>query len=151
MRLILREDVDHLGPAGEVVNVKPGYARNYLIPKGLAYRATDTAVKLIEEERRQRGERTRRDYLEARRRASQLEGKTFTLQARASEEGRLFGSVTQREIAEQATQSGIDFEVERRHVALDEPIKALGEYRVPIRLGSEVEVEVRVVVEAEAV
>ena len=151
MRLILRETVEHLGPAGEVVDVKPGYARNYLIPKGLAYRATDAALKLIEEDRRQRSERTRRDYLEGRRRASQLEGKTFTLHALAGEGGKLFGSVTQREIAEKADQSGIDFEVERRDVVLDEPIKALGEYRVPIRLGAEVEVEVRVVVEAEPV
>lgn len=151
MRLILREDVDHLGSTGQVVNVKPGYARNYLIPKGLAYRATEAAVRMIEEERRRQDERARRDYLEARRRASQLEGKTFAVQARASEEGRLFGSVGRREIAEEATRSGTDFEVDPRHVALDEPIKAVGEYRVALRLGSEVEVEVRVVVEAEQV
>ncbi len=150
MRLILREAVEHLGLAGEVVDVKPGYARNYLIPQGLAYRATEAAVKLIEDERRLRGERARRDYLEARRRASQLEGKTFTFRARAGEEGKLFGSVTQREIVEEAAESGIDFEVDRRQVLLDEPIKALGEYRVPIRLDADVEVEVRVVVEPES-
>ena len=151
MKLILREAVEHLGPAGEVVDVKPGYARNYLIPQGLAYRATEAAVKLIEEERRQRGERVRRDYLEARRRASQLEGKTFTVHALAGDEGKLFGSVGQREIVEKAAEAGIDFEVERRQVLLDEPIKALGEYRVPIRLDADVEVEVRVLVEPEPV
>lgn len=150
MKLILRTAVEHLGPAGQVVNVKPGYARNYLIPQGFAYRATEANVKRIEEERRLRGEQERRDYLEANRRASLLEGKTFVFAAKAGEEGKLFGSVTSREIAERASASDIGFEVEHRDVGLDEPIKAVGEYRVPVRLGSEVEVEVRVVVEAEA-
>lgn len=149
MKLILRTAVEHLGPAGHVVNVKPGYARNYLIPQGLAYRATEANVKRIEEERRLRGEQERRDYLEANRRASLLEGKTLIFAAKAGEEGKLFGSVTSREIAERASASDIGFEVDRRDVALDEPIKAVGEYRVPVRLGSEVEVEVKVVVEAE--
>jgi len=149
MKLILRESVEHLGSSGDVVTVKPGYARNYLIPKKLAYRATEANVQRIEEERRLQGEQVRRDYLEAKRRASQLEGKTFTVFALASEEGKLFGSVTQREVVEQASQSGIDFELDRRDVAMSEPIKALGEYRVAIRLGPDVEAEVMVVVEAE--
>lgn len=149
MKLILREAVEHLGPPGQVVNVKPGYARNYLIPKGLAYRATEANVKRIEEERRRRTEQARRDYLEANRRASLLEGKTLVFAAKAGDEGRLFGSVATRDIAERASASGVGFEVDRRDVVLDEPIKAVGEYRVPVRLGPDVEVEVKVVVEAE--
>lgn len=150
MKLILREAVDHLGPVGTVVNVKPGYARNYLIPQGLAYRATKANVERIEDERRRRGEQERRDYLEANRRASLLEGKTLVFAAKVGDEGKLFGSVTAREIAEQASASDIGFEVERRDVALTEPIKSVGDYRVSIRLGSGVEVEIKVVVEAEA-
>lgn len=150
MKLILREAVDHLGPVGTVVNVKPGYARNYLIPQGLAYRATKANVERIEDERRRRGEQERRDYLEANRRASLLEGKTLVFAAKVGDEGKLFGSVTAREIAEQASASDIGFEVERRDVALAEPIKSVGDYRVSIRLGSGVEVEIKVVVEAEA-
>lgn len=150
MKLILREDVEHLGPAGTLVNVKPGYARNYLLPQGLAYRATKANVGRIEDERRRRGEQERRDYLEANRRASLLEGKTLVFAAKVGDEGKLFGSVTAREIAEQASAADIGFEVDRRDVALDEPIKSVGDYRVSIRLGSGVEVEVKVVVEAEA-
>ncbi len=151
MKLILREAVDKLGPVGGLVNVKPGYARNYLIPRGLAYVASPSSVQRIEEEQRHRGERLRKEHLEGNRRASQLEGKTFTITAFANEEGRLFGSVTRREIGECAQESGIDFELDRKSVVLGEPIKEVGEYRIPIRLAAEVEVEVRVVVKAEAI
>lgn len=150
MKLILREAVEHLGPAGKVVNVKPGYARNYLIPQGLAYRATKANVDRIADERRRRGEQERRDYLEANRRASLLEGKTLVFAAKVGDEGRLFGSVTAREIAERASASEIGFQVDRRDVALAEPIKSVGDYRVSVGLGSGVEVEIKVVVEAEA-
>ena len=99
MKVILKEDMSNLGVAGDVVDVKAGYARNYLLPQGLAYTASAANVRRIEEERSQREERSRRDYLEARRRASQLEGKQLVFQARAGEEGKLFGSVTNADVA----------------------------------------------------
>ncbi|MYG81734.1 MAG: 50S ribosomal protein L9 [Gemmatimonadetes bacterium] len=150
MRLILREAVEHLGGPGDLVRVKPGYARNYLIPQGLAYRATEANVRRIEEERRIREEQARRAYLEANRQASRLEGVTLHFTARASEEGTLFGSVTARDILERAEEAELGFELDKRSIELDEPIKSLGEHVVQVRLPAGVETEVRVIVEAEA-
>ncbi|MXV96069.1 MAG: 50S ribosomal protein L9 [Gemmatimonadetes bacterium] len=149
MRLILREKVAHLGQAGDLVTVKPGYARNFLIPKGLAYRATEANVRRIEEERRIGEERARRAYLEANRRASRLEGVTLTFTARASPEGTLFGSVGMKDIFDRLQESEIGFELDKRSVLLDEPIKSIGEHIVPLRLHAGVETEVQVIVEAE--
>lgn len=149
MRLILREAVAHLGKAGDLVNVKPGYARNFLIPQGLAYRATEANVRRIEEESRIREEQARRAYLEANRQASRLEGLTLTFTARASEEGTLFGSVNAKDILERAVESELGFDLDRRSVLLEEPIKSVGEHLVPIRLQTNVETQVRVIVEAE--
>lgn len=149
MKLILRETVASLGQAGDVVNVKPGYGRNYLLPRGLAYAASAANVRRIEEEAARRAERMRRDYLEANRQASRLEGLTVSVSAKAGSEGQLFGSVNVRDICELVEQSEIDFELDRRAVLLAEPIKSIGEHLVPIRLQSGVEVEIRVVVEAE--
>ena len=148
MKLILRETVTHLGLAGDVVNVKPGYARNYLLPQGLAFVATDSNMRRLDEERQHMEERARRDYLEAKRRASQLEGLELTFAANAGEEGKLFGSVTTKDITDRANE-GLDFELDRRTVVLGEPIKALGEYDVPVKLHPEVEVAIKVTVEAE--
>lgn len=149
MKLILRETVMNLGQAGELVRVKPGYARNYLLPQGLAYVATDANMRRMEEERQFLEEKAKRDYLEAKRRASQLEGMELTFTAKASEEGRLFGSVNSKDIGEMAGSQGLDFELDRRLVVLAEPIKETGEYVVPIRLHPDVEVEIRVDVQAE--
>lgn len=150
MKMILREAVEHLGRPGDLVNVKPGYARNYLIPQGLAYRATEANVRRIEEERRVREEQARRAYLEANRQASRLDGLTLHFKARASEEGTLFGSVTAKDILERAEEEELGFELDKRAVRLDEPIKSLGEHPVQVRLSADVETEVRVIVEAEA-
>ncbi len=149
MKLILKQDVDNLGEAGEVVQVKPGYGRNYLIPHGLAYVASDENMKRIEEEQAAAEERKRRDYLEARRRASQLDKLSLTFTERAGEDGKLFGSVTAADIVERANESGLDFTLEKKAVLLDDPIKALGAVQVPIRLHPEVEFEVTVTVDAE--
>ena len=149
MKLILREAVANLGRAGEVVNVKPGYARNYLLPRGLAYMASAANLRRIEEEEARREERDRREYLEANRRAARLEDLTISVSARAGEEGQLFGSVTVKDICEKVEASGIDFELDRRDVHLSEPIKAVGEHRVPVRFRSGVEVDLLVVVEPE--
>lgn len=147
MKVILKEAVDNLGAAGEVVDVKPGYARNFLVPQGLAYEASEANLRRIEEEQKQAEERSRRDYLEGRRRASQLEGASVAFSARASDEGKLYGSVSAADVADKLNAGDLDFEVDRRQVVLDEPLKSVGVYQVPVRLHGEVEVEVEVRVE----
>lgn len=147
MKVILKQTMDNLGESGTVVDVKPGYARNYLLPQGLAYEASEANLRRIEEERKLAEERSRRDYLEARRRASQLEGAALIFHERASEEGRLFGSVSAQDIAAKLNDLNIDFEVERRVVRLAEPIKEVGAYQVILDLHDEVEVEVDLRVE----
>jgi len=143
--VILREDVTKLGKAGEVVNVKPGFARNYLLPQGLAYEATDANLRRLEEERRRAEEQAKRDFLEARRRASALEGQSLTFRARAGEESKLFGSIGSADIAERLNaEGGLDFEVDRRQIELDEPIKTLGVFDVPVKLHGDVHPTVKV-------
>lgn len=149
MKLILRKAVDNLGEPGDVVRVKAGYGRNYLIPQGLAYEATDANVQRIEEERARSAEVTRRGFLEARRQASQLEGMSLTFHARAGEDGKLFGSVTNADIAERVNAGEIDFELDRRAIVLEEPLKAIGVYAVRVHLHPEVDVEIEVRVERE--
>jgi large subunit ribosomal protein L9 len=150
MKLILKQDVTNLGEAGEVVQVKPGYGRNYLIPQGLAYVASEANMQRLEEEQQRAEEKARRDFLEARRRAAQIESMSLTFEVRAGEDGKLFGSVTSADIAERANAGGeLDFELDRRTVQLDEPLKALGVFPVGIRLHSEVEVEIEVRLERE--
>lgn len=152
MKLILKQAVTNLGDAGDVVTVKPGYGRNYLLPQGLAYVASAGNLKRIEEENVRAEERAKRDYLEARRRASQFGDVVLTFKARAGGEGddaKLFGSITSADIADQLNTRGLDFEVERRNVDLEEPIKSLGSFQVPLRLHGDVEVEIEVRVERE--
>ncbi len=144
VKVILREDVPKLGEAGEIVAVKPGYARNYLLPRDLAYEATEASIRRLEQERERAEQRSRRDYLEARRRASRLEEVSLTFHARAGEESKLFGSITPADIADRLKEQDLDFEVDRRLIDLDEPIKALGVHSVPIRLHAEVRPEIKV-------
>ncbi len=142
MEIILRQAVENLGKTGDVVNVKPGYARNYLLPHGLAYEATPGNLKRIQQER------DRLDAAENERRgaatgiAEKLEQVSLTFSARVGEEGKLFGSVTSTDIAAQLEAQG--YHIEKRQIDLHEPIKALGVYRVPIRLHADVKPEVRV-------
>ena len=147
MKLILRSAVDRLGDQGDVVDVKAGYARNYLIPHGLAYPANARNLQRLERERDEAGEQAKHEYLEARRRSSQLEGVSLLFHVRAGEDGKLFGAVTNADVADQLNQGELDFEVDRRIVMLEEPIKMLGTSKVPVRLHSQVEVEVEVQVE----
>lgn len=149
MKLILKKAVENLGEAGEVVQVRPGYGRNYLIPQGLAFTASDVNIRRLEEEQARAEQSSRRDYLEARRRASQLEGVSLTFVERAGDDGKLFGSVTATDITERANQGGLDFELDKKAVLLDEPIKALGVEAITIRLHAEVEVSIEVRVERE--
>jgi large subunit ribosomal protein L9 len=144
IKLILRKDVENLGGAGDVVTVKQGFARNYLLPRGDAFEATAANVRRLEEEQRRGEARAKRDYLEARRRASQLEAISLTFKANAGEESKLFGSITSGDIADQLKAQSLDFEIERRQIMLDEPIKALGVYSVPIRLHADVKPEIKV-------
>lgn len=149
MKVILKETVDNLGESGEIVDVKPGYARNYLIPQDLAYEASAANMRKIEEEQQQSEERAKKDFLEAKRRAAQMEGTVLTFHARAGQDGKLFGSVTSGDIAERIVQKGLDFELDRRKIVLEEPVKLLGVSKVPVRLHPEVTVEIEVRVERE--
>lgn len=149
MKLILKKAVENLGEAGQVVSVKAGYGRNYLIPQGLAYVASEANMARLEEEQARATERSRRDFLEARRRASQLEGLSLVFQERAGEDGKLFGSVSRTDVTDRINAGDIDFELDRRAVQLEEPIKTIGVSNVAIHLHGEVEIEVEVRVERE--
>jgi large subunit ribosomal protein L9 len=142
MQVILKDRLDHLGNAGDVVSVKPGYARNYLIPKGLAYEATDANLKRIEREQVKREKSATEQLHAARSRAGEIETVSITFNVRAGEEGRLFGSITTADIAEKLAEQGV--QIDRKQIDLDEPIKALGVFSVPIRLHAEVRPEIKV-------
>jgi large subunit ribosomal protein L9 len=151
MKVILRQNVDKLGDAGEVVTVKPGFARNYLLPRGFAFEATAANLRAIEAERAHGEAKAKRDFLEARRRASKLESVSLTFHAKAGEESKLFGSITTADIADRLnSEQGLDFEIDRRSIELEEPIKSLGVFSVAVRLHSEVKPEIKVwVIKAE--
>lgn len=150
IKLILRQDIDKLGETGEVVAVRPGYARNFLLPQGLAYAATAANMRQLEEERKRVEVRAKRDYLEAKRRASKLENVSLTFHVNAGEESKLFGSITSADIAGRLNEQDLDFQVDRRWIDLEEPIKSLGVYNVPVRLHADVKPEVKVwVIKAE--
>ena len=142
MEIILRQAIENLGHPGDVVTVKNGYARNFLLPRGCAYEATPGNLKRIgaERGRLEAAENDRRET--ASELAKRLEEVQLTFSARVGEEGKLFGSVTSADIAEQLTAQG--FTIERRLIDLHEPIKALGVYRVPVRLHADVKPEIRV-------
>ena len=147
IEVILREDVQSLGKAGELVRVKPGYARNYLLPHGLAFEATEGNRKRIAGETRARAARNQAERSEAEQRAATLGGVTLTLTGKAGEEGKLFGSVTAQDIADALAARG--YEVDRRRIELEHPIKSLGHHTVGVRLHPEVRAEVHVSVEPE--
>ena len=142
MEVILRQAVEKLGHPGDIVKVSPGYARNFLLPRGYAYEATPGNKKRIEQERQrlEAAEEARRSS--AQEYAGKLEQVSLTFSARVGEEGKLFGSVTSGDIVQQLEALG--HKVEKRQVDLHEPIKALGVYRVPIRLHADVKPEIKV-------
>jgi large subunit ribosomal protein L9 len=147
MHVILRDRLENLGNAGDVVDVKDGYARNYLIPKGLAYEATQGNVRRIEAERAAQSRRDAETVSQARQQAGALENVSLTFNARAGQEGKLFGSITSGDIADKLAEQGIT--IERRQIELEEPIKTLGVTSVPIRLHPQVRPEIKVWVIAE--
>lgn len=146
IEVILRDDVKSLGKAGELVRVRPGYARNYLLPQGLAYEATEGNRKRIAAETRARATRLAAEKDGAEALAARLNAVTLELSGNAGEEGKLFGSITTSDIAAALKAQG--FEVDRRRIDLDQPIKSLGEHVVPIRVHPDVEANVRVTVTA---
>jgi large subunit ribosomal protein L9 len=140
VKVVLREDVDHLGDRGQIVNVAPGYARNYLIPKGLAYTATEGNLRVLELEKRAWARREAKDAEEARGLAARIGGVQLTVTKRAGENGLLYGSVTSSEIAELLAAQGVA--VDRRKIRLDDPIKQVGTFTVPVRLHRQVTADV---------
>ena len=147
MEVILREDIEKLGHRGQVVKVAPGYARNFLLPKRLAVPATDANRKIVEQEREAYLRREAKVKSEAEDLGKLMSGVNLTIARKAGEEGHLFGSVTAQDNVEAL--AGQKFTIERRKIHLDEPIKNIGEYKVPIRLHREVTQEVTVNVVAE--
>jgi len=147
MKVILQEDVKSLGKMGDVVNVADGYARNYLIPKKLGVEANIKNVKALEHEKKKIDEKARKVMGEARGLAERLSGLTLTLSAKAGEEERLFGSITSMDIAEALKKEG--FEVEKKKILLDEPIKRLGPHTVGVKIHPEVTTKVQINVIAE--
>ena len=142
MEVILRQAVENLGHPGDIVAVSPGFARNYLLPRGFAYEATPGNRKRIEREktRLEQAEEVRRGS--AQELATKLEQVSLTFSARVGDEGKLFGSVTSSDIAHQLEAQG--YAIEKRQIDLHEPIRALGVYRVPIRLHADVHPEIKV-------
>jgi len=140
MQVILRKDFEALGRVGEVVTVKPGYARNYLIPQGVVYPATKSHLARLTEERRLAGRRDLKERRAAGDISAKLEGLRLIAAVQVGEEDRMFGAVTAQDIAELIKERGVD--IDGRKIQLEEPIRHLGEYQVPIRLHRDVTVEV---------
>lgn len=147
MKLLLRDDIDGLGKRGDLVEVADGYARNYLVPKGLALPATDGISAQAEAMRRSRDQRVARERGSAEEVAKALVGHPITIAHRASDKAKLYGSVTVAEVAEAVlAQKGI--EIDRRHLSIDEPIRELGTYNVTAKLHADVQFPVTVEVVA---
>jgi len=147
MELILREDVPNVGTTGDIVKVKPGFARNYLLPRGLAVIADPRSKDELEHQRRVMAEKRERDQRQATTLAARISKERLVIIARAGEEGKLFGSVTNQDVEKALNARG--FDIDRRRIRLDDPIKSLGEHEVIIHLMSGVDAKVTVVVEPE--
>jgi large subunit ribosomal protein L9 len=148
MKIVLRDHVEHLGERGQVVDVARGYARNYLLPKGLAYEATPGNMKVLEQQRRVFEARDARELLEARRLAEHVAGLRVEVSKKAGESGTLYGSVTNTELARLLEQHGVRG-FDRRRIALREPIKTVGEHTVQLKIHRQVAATLTVVVTAE--
>jgi large subunit ribosomal protein L9 len=142
MEVILREDIDNLGSRGQVVKVAAGYARNFLLPKRMAVAATDSNRKIVEQEKQAHLRKEAKLQGEAQELGKLLGAVTISITRKAGESDQLFGSVTASDIADALTAQ--KFNIERRRIQLDEPIRTLGEHKVPVRLHREVTVEITV-------
>lgn len=134
MQIILTQDVANLGKAGELVTVRPGYGRNYLVPRGLAVSATLHNKNQLEHERRAIEKRVIKERANATEIANRLNGMTLQFERRVGDDEKLFGSVSNRDIGDQLKRAGI--EIDHRNIALDQPIKALGKYEVAVKLAA---------------
>lgn len=146
MKVILKENVEGLGLIGDVVTVKPGYARNYLVPKGLALQADKGTLKELEHQKRQLEFKRQKAAADAEALKARIESLSFAFVERAGEEGKLFGSVTNMDIEAKLQSAGV--EIDRRKIQLAEPIKTLGEHNVSIKLDAGVVAEITVTVAA---
>ncbi len=147
MEVILREDIEKLGARGQVVKVASGYARNFLLPKRMAVAATESNKKIVEQERQAHLRKEAKAVGEATQLAQIMTGATVRIAQKAGENDQLFGSVTSKDIAEALTAQ--NYNIDRRKIQLDEPIRQLGEYKIPVRLHKDVTVEITVVVAKE--
>ncbi len=148
MQIILQEDIDKLGHRGEVVTVKPGYARNYLLPKKLAIEATTGNMKALERIRGALAKKTATELEAAQKQAVLLNGVSLAFKRKTGENDQMFGSVTSADIAEGLAAQG--FKIEKRQVQIADPLKALGEYTVAIKVFRDVAAEVKIHVEKES-
>lgn len=146
MKLILKENIEHLGQIGDIVKVAPGYARNYLLPKGLAIEATEKNAKALDHAKRQLAYKKNKALESAKNMVAKLEAIVVNLTHKAGEEGKLFGSVTTMEIADFLKTQG--FEIDRKKIVLAEPIKQIGEYKLAVKVHPEVPATIKVVVTA---
>ena len=147
MQVILREDIDKLGKIGDLVKVADGYARNYLVPQKKAIEATPDNVRSMEHAKKMVADRLRKLKKEASAEADQIKGLAITIKAKVGEEGKLFGSVTSMDIAEAAKAQGVN--IDKRKIALEEPIKRVGDYTVTVKLHADVTADFKVTVAAE--
>ena len=135
MQVLLKKDVEKLGQIGEIVKVKTGYARNFLLPQGIAVPVSEANLRLVKREKALRREALERQEEELRQMADRLAGASVTIPSKANEEGHLFGSVSAQQVADALVQEG--FQVVERMVRLEEPIKEVGVYEVPVQLTSD--------------
>jgi large subunit ribosomal protein L9 len=136
MKVILKEDVKHVGKMGQIVDVADGYARNYLIPKGLVTEASTKNIKFLEHEKRIIQEKSKKIRNSAQDLAHRISSLTISIKAKAGEEGKLFGSITTMDVAEALQKEGV--EIDKKKISLEEPIKRLGSYTVNIKLHPDV-------------
>lgn len=146
MKLILKENIEHLGHIGDIVKVAPGYARNYLLPKGLAVEATEKNAKALDHVKRQMAYKKDKALESAKNLAAKLGELAIELLHKAGEEGKLFGSVTNMEIATFLKDKG--FDIDRKNILLAEPIRQVGEFDVPVKIHPEVSASLKVKVSA---
>ncbi len=142
MRVILTEDIPHVGSMGEIVRVADGYGRNYLIPQGLAVQATEQRAKAFEHQMKMIAHKKAKIHREASELVGQLEGKSIQVARQAGDDDRLYGSVTNRDIQEALEAEG--FAIDKRKIVLDKPLRELGVYRVAIKLATDVVAHVKI-------
>ncbi len=148
MKVIMLEDVNKIGKKGEIKEVKDGYAHNFLFPKNLAVPATKQNLAHVEKEKEAKKEEERKRKEEAQEIGKQLEDKNFTFQVKAGEQGRLFGSLTTKEIASEIEKQ-YNLKLDRRKLSIDEPIRSLGTYNVTAKLHPEVSFDFKIIVKQE--